>query len=215
MAQRGGKTVVKHLLGVFAACGLAWFPAAGAAGDDAARIEAAQALQAKGQGRQAIAKLLPLARQGNAEAAYLLGRLYYYAEAGVPRDWRASARWFEQAAQAGHAGGQYKLGGMYYAGRGRPQDITKAVHWWAKAAAQGHPEALNNLGALLSTGTGMTADPELGLALQHLAAEQGSEAAQENVQNKPRSERAESLARELAAHPALLAERIAKLAGQR
>ncbi|MFN3884565.1 MAG: tetratricopeptide repeat protein [Rhodocyclaceae bacterium] len=202
---------MKHLVGVFAACGLVCLPAASAAGNDAARIEAAQALHARGQGQQAIAKLLPLAREGNAEAAYLLGRLYYYDEAGVPRDWRMAARWFERAARAGHAGGQYKLGGIYYTGRGRRQDVEQAIYWWAKAAVQGHPEALNNLGALVSTGTGMTADPELGLALQHLAAEQGSEAAQENVRNKPPSERSEQLAREFSAHPSSLAERIAKL----
>lgn len=207
---------MKRLELTLAVGALAWLPLlALAAQDQAVEIEVAQALYAAGKGRQAIDKLLPLARRGEAEAAYLLGRLYYYDEAGVPRDWHIAARWFERAARAGHAGGQYKLGGIYYAGRGRRQDIGQAIYWWAKAAVQGHPEALNNLGALASTGTGMTADPELGLALQHLAAAQGSEAAQENVRNKPPSERAESLARALAAHPTLLAERIAKLVGQR
>lgn len=199
-----------------AVCALAWLSSrAWAAQGQTAQIEAAQALYAAGKGRQAIDKLLPLARRGEAEAAYLLGRLYYYDEAGVPRDWHIAAHWFERAAHAGHAGGQYKLGGIYYAGRGRRRDIERAIYWWTKAAVQGHPEALNNLGALVSTGTGMAADPDLGLAMQLLAAERGSEAAQENVRNKPHSERAESLARELVARPALLAERLAKLAGQR
>lgn len=204
----------QHRASVFilAASGLALIatPSIAADAGRAAQIEAAQALYAAGKGQQAIEKLLPLAQRGEPEAAYLLGRLYYYDEAGVPRNWRNAARWFEQAARTGHAGGQYKLGGIYYAGRGRRQDIKQAIYWWAQAAAQGHPEALNNLGALVSTGTGVAADPELGLALQLLAAEKGSEAAQENVRNKSPDEQGKKLAQEFAANPGLMAARIAR-----
>lgn len=196
-----------------AAC-LAAMLALPAAADEAERIEAALRLYEAGQGRKAIATLLPLARQGQAEAAYWLGRIHYYGKAGVPRDWRTAARWFERAARAGHAGGQYKLGGMYYAGRGVKQDLGQAIDWWAKAAAQGHPEALNNLGALVSTGTGVAVDAELGLALQLIAAEKGSETAQENVRHKLESEAAIALAREFAASPERLVERIVRRSGE-
>ncbi|MCX8016852.1 MAG: sel1 repeat family protein [Rhodocyclaceae bacterium] len=194
---------------VFAGALLATSAMAGA--DAAGKLAAARRLEAAGQGRQAIAQLLPMARRGDAEAAYRLGRLYYYGEAGVPRDWRTSARWFARAAQAGHAGGQYKLGGMYYAGRGVRADLGKAIDWWAKAASQGHAESLNNLGALISTGTGLPADADLGLALQLVAAEKGSEAAAENVGNKPTSEEAQALAHQFMTDPAALARRLARL----
>lgn len=176
------------------------------ADSESARLESARHLLSNGQGQPALRKLLPLARRGDAEAAYLLGRLYYYDEAGVRRDWRKSAYWFAKAAAAGHAGAQYKLGGMYYTGRGVAQDLDKAILWWTQAAHQMHPEALNNLGALIRVGAGVKLDQDLGFALQILAAELGSETARLNVSNKPANDVASALANEFALNHARLVE---------
>lgn len=147
-------------------------------------ISAAQEKIQHEQGREALALLLPLAKQGNPDAAYWLGRLHYYDVPGVPRSWPKAFQWFAQAARSGHADAQYKLGGMYFTGRGVKQDIGKALYWWRQAALQQQPEALNNLGALIATGQGIKQDEILGLALQIRAAALGSESAAENVRNK-------------------------------
>lgn len=178
------------------------------AGEASSPIERAQQKIAAGEGQAALRLLRPLARHGDAEAAYWLGRLYFYDEAGVARNDRESFRWFSLAAQAGHAGGQYKLGSLYYLGRGVPRDVGLALRWWAKAALQGHAEALNNLGALITMGEGVTADPDLGHALQILGAEKGSEAAQENLRHKEANEMANRLANQFAEHPEILQARL-------
>jgi len=183
---------------------LAALPLAWADEPDAAALRIAQEKIQAGEGRAAREILLPLARRGDAAAAYWLGRLYYYDIPGVPRSWPRALDWFAKAANAGHADAQYKLGGMYFAGRGVARDVAKAVSWWIKAAAQLQPEALNNLGALLATGQGVVRDETLGLALQLVAARLGSEAALKNVRNKadkPFFASAQRLAEELAADP--------------
>jgi hypothetical protein len=151
-------------------------------------------------GRAARAEFMPIARRGDPEAQYYLGRLYYYPEYGKQR-YPAAFRWFQRAARQGHAEAQYKLGGMYFAGRGVKADDRQAVHWWRQAAARGHGESLNNLGALYANGRGVPRDPPAAYALQSLALAAGNELAAENLRNKE----AEFTAGELAAARALAA----------
>lgn len=201
--------------------GLAFFHGGMAMAADIVReeekaVRIAQGKIAAGEGRAALRLLLPLARQGDADAAYWLGRLYFYDVAGIPRSWPEARRWFGKAARAGHADAQYKLGGMYFAGRGAPPNPRKAAYWWLQAALQRQPEALNNLGALLATGTGVAPDPELALALQIVAARSGSEAAEENVRNKSAEgkldvESAQRLADAFSIRHEALAERLGSL----
>lgn len=184
-------------------------------------VRIAQEKIAAREGRAALRLLLPLARQGDAEAAYWLGRLYFYDVAGVPRSWSKARHWFDRAARSGHADAQYKLGGMDFAGRGALPDPRKAAYWWQQAALQYQPEALNNLGALVAAGIGVAADPALALALQILAAQLGSEAAEENVRNKKALsnqamskldiESAQQLADTFATRREILAERLGSL----
>lgn len=176
-------------------------------------IRAAQRLMAQGEGAAAVRNLLPEGQHGNAEAAYWLGRLYFYDEAGVRRDYAVAATWFTQAARAGHAGAQYKLAGMYFTGRGVDQNPSLALQWWIAAARQGHAESLNNLGALLATGQGVVQDADLGMAMQILAAEKGSEAALENLQNKGENAIARALANRFVAEPEMLDRRLSMLQG--
>ncbi|MEW6164614.1 MAG: tetratricopeptide repeat protein [Pseudomonadota bacterium] len=150
----------------------------------------------------ALASLRPRAERGDAEAQYRLGRLYYYDAPGVPRDYRLAFRWFRLAALQGHAGAQYKLGGMYFSGRGVAADDRQAVVWWSKAAAQFQPESLNNLGALFANGRGVARDPLMAYALQTLAHAHGEENAAANL----RAKRARMDAAAIAAAEALAAE---------
>lgn len=174
----------------------------------------AQALIGAGEGVAALNLLLPKAHQGDAEAAYWLGRLYFYDKAGVPRNDRESEHWFAIAANAGHAGAQYKLGGMYFTGRAGitgQREARNAAKWWIASARQGHAESLNNLGALLSIGQGVAMDTELGLTLQIMAAESGSEAGRANLERKGETPSARALANEFKNNPETLKSRLDSL----
>lgn len=128
--------------------------------------------------------MLPLGRQGDAEAQYYLGRLYFYRIEGIRRDYRTASRWFRRAAQQGNAAAEYKLGGMYFTGRGVAQSDREAAEWWLAAAQQGHAESQNNLGALYANGRGVKRNPVLAYALQTLALANGNESAAENLRSK-------------------------------
>lgn len=157
-------------------------------------LESGRAAYLRGDGPQALAQLRPLARKGNAEARYLLGRLYYYGNAGIAEDHAESARWFARAARQGHAAARYKLGGMYFSGRGVARDDALAVRWWHCAAAQGQAESLNNLGALFALGRGVPRDLPMAHALQTLAEEHGDEQAADNLRAKSATMSEEELA---------------------
>ena len=80
-----------------------------------------EAKEAYDQGDFATALTLsrPLAEEGDAEAQYLLGRMYF-AGKGVPKDHAESVKWYRRAAEQGNAEAQSKLGFMYHFGWGVP-----------------------------------------------------------------------------------------------
>ena len=84
------------------------------------------------------------ARQGLAEAQYLLGNMYAYGLAPVAADadpQRLAAQWYFEAARQGHAQAQFSLGILFVTGSGVVQDEQEARRWMARAAAQGHADA--------------------------------------------------------------------------
>tara|TARA_R110002073_G_scaffold7963_4_gene44491 strand:+ start:6643 stop:11175 length:4533 start_codon:yes stop_codon:yes gene_type:complete len=94
-----------------------------------------------------LEKLRPLATQGDHNAQYKLGSLYYSGE-GVKQDFSQSALWYRRAAQQGNVDAQYSLGNMYLMGEGIEQDDNQAAHWYSLAADQGHTSASHNLANL-------------------------------------------------------------------
>ena len=82
----------------------------------------------------------PLAEQGNAQAQYYLGVLYFKGE-GVPQDYAQARKWWRKAAAQGHAIAQFNLGGLSSKGRGVPQGYVQAHIWFNLAAAQGQKKA--------------------------------------------------------------------------
>ena len=86
------------------------------------------------------------AEQGDADAQYRLGLLYYYGGEYyhgwyygdiAKQDYTKALRWFTKAAEQGHTGAQYYLGLMHDKGEGVDQNDAEAVRWWRKAAEQG------------------------------------------------------------------------------
>ena len=129
---------------------------------------------------EAFACLKPYADQGNAEAQFGLGAMYYYGE-GVSQDFGQAFSWTQKAAEQGLAEAQYNLGILYYSGQGVARDDTKAVYWYQKAADQGFAEAQNNLGLMYMNGFGVSQDPAKANEWFRKAAEQGNDVAQYNL----------------------------------
>ncbi|MGE0081921.1 MAG: SPOR domain-containing protein [Thiohalomonadaceae bacterium] len=73
-----------------------------------AAVQRAQSAYARKEYRKAAELLSVPAMQGNAEAQYALGYLYYYGR-GVRKDQRRARAWFEDAARLGHPGAQRAL----------------------------------------------------------------------------------------------------------
>ena len=85
------------------------------------------------------------AKQGNAEAALMLGKMAETGRKNVPQDFKRAAELYGMAADAGLAEGEAALGKLYANGEGVPQDSEKAVFWLTKAAEQGYVEAQRKL----------------------------------------------------------------------
>ena len=94
-----------------------------------------------------LKQYMSLAAQGNADAQYGLGLLYFKGE-GVPKNDALAVKWFRKAADQGNADAQSFLGFLYYKGQGIPQNYATAAEWFRKAAVQGNAEAKNFLDEL-------------------------------------------------------------------
>jgi TPR repeat protein len=91
----------------------------------------------------AAKQLKPLAEQGNADAQFNLGSLYYQGR-GVSQDYKEAAKWFRKAADQRHVYAQVNLGTMYADGvQGViEKDYPQALMWFIFAAAGGDMEAM-------------------------------------------------------------------------
>ena len=81
----------------------------------------------------ALREFRPLAEQGDADAQFNLG-LMYYNGLGVPQDYKTAVKWYTLAAEQGVVDAQYNLGWMYYKGQGVSQDYVYA-HMWRNVVA--------------------------------------------------------------------------------
>jgi TPR repeat protein len=90
----------------------------------------------------AVRELKPLAEQGDAEAQFNLGSLYYQGW-GVPQDYREAVKWLRKAAEQNQAFAQVTLGTIYAEGvQGViEKDYSQALMWFILAAARGDMEA--------------------------------------------------------------------------
>ncbi len=115
------------------------------------------ARKALGEGHYASAYFWykELAEKGDAEAAYMLGRMYHQGM-GINRDLPKALMWYQRAADAGHAAGQAGVGYMYYRGLGGvPVNHAQAARWFQLAADQGLPSAMARLGHMSEYGQGV------------------------------------------------------------
>ncbi|WP_293949761.1 tetratricopeptide repeat protein [Sneathiella sp.] len=124
------------------------------------------------QFREAYAILSELAKSGDPEGQYYLGRLFESATYQVLNDpdfydkhgWTCgknkystnsfgndscmqdAAYWYEKSAEGGYVAAQEKIASLYSMGLGVHQDRAKGYHWYKLAAKQGSPISIMVLG---------------------------------------------------------------------
>ncbi|KAL1001113.1 sel1 repeat family protein [Haemophilus influenzae] len=103
---------------------------------------------------------LPLAEQGNADAQFNLGLMYYNGR-GVKQDDFEAVKWYRKAAEQGNVYAQFNLGNMYHDGRGVKQDDVESVKWYRKAAEQGNVYAQFIVGGSYLLGKGVQVNKSL------------------------------------------------------
>ncbi len=84
------------------------------------------------------------AAQGDAEAQYDLGKLYYNGS-DVEKDYAQAIHWYQKAAAQGLAQAINSIGDCYFYGHGVEKNDSKAHSLYEKAAEQGLASAQSNL----------------------------------------------------------------------
>ena len=94
-----------------------------------------------GQDPDPITEIRRQAEQGDPEAQYNLGNMYFNGE-GVPQDAPEAVRWYRlPAGEQGHASAQFNLGIRYYEGLGVLRDSVLGHMWLNIASANGNETA--------------------------------------------------------------------------
>lgn len=120
------------------------------------------------------------AEQGNTEAQYELGRMYFLGR-DVAKNATEAEKWYQKAAEQGIASAQYKLGYMYDYGQGISQNRVEAAKWYKKAAEQENVDAQYRLGNMFFYKVGIPEDIDEAIKWYKKAAEQGDIKAQKKL----------------------------------
>jgi len=121
--------------------------------------------------------LLPFADEGDAQAQYLIGRMYDRGE-GTTQDFEKAGRWYGKAHDQGHQKAWRPLSEIYKSGVGVPTDPAEALAWHRRAADKGDVEAKVRLGILYENGEGVAQDFRQAVNWYRQAAEAGDANAQ-------------------------------------
>jgi len=135
------------------------------------RFEEAENLYYDDNFEKAVPLLEALAKEGHAEAQYILGDCYADGE-GVTQNDAKAIEWYKKSAEQGNVDAQLTLGFAYDQGKGVPQDYAKAAEWYRKAVDQGNVEAGAYLADLYFHGDGISQDYAKAFELYSKAAEE-------------------------------------------
>ncbi len=108
--------------------------------------------------RKAYEMALPLAKDGNAAAQFVVGKIYDYGNGGVKQDQSTAVKWYMLAADQGYTGAQYNLANCFQLGEGIAENKRKAFFWYREAANQGDADSQYMLGLCYASGEGVTKD---------------------------------------------------------
>lgn len=156
-----------------------FMPEGAGSGDGRAAFDAAYALYEREDYAAALDAFFPLAKDGDAEAAFYVGRIHEMGYVGRPNG-PVAERWYVRAAEAGIHVATANLGYMYMEGRGVPKNASRATDYFLLAAYGGNLEGVVNVGFAYGTGQGRTKDVVEAHAWYSLGADQGMESASKN-----------------------------------
>jgi len=146
----------------------------------------------------ALKEISPLAEQGNAEAQFILGKMYWRGE-GVLKDPDQGIKWFKASAAQGNADAEFFVGAYYLLPH---TDIAQGLKWLRLSAEQGNQDAQLLLGKTYMDGNQeVRRDPVLAEMWLRLAAKNNLEFYQKELLGAERQMTADQIAKgkELAA----------------
>ncbi len=115
----------------------------------------------------AFQQLTPLAEKGDAEAQFLLGKMYWKGD-GVLKDTDRAMKWLKASAAQGNADAQFFAGSYYLITH---RDVAEGVKWMRLSAEQGNQDAQLLLGKTYMDGApGLARDAVRGEMWLRLAA---------------------------------------------
>jgi len=146
---------------------------AGAVAPQSAELQEAQRDLRDGHGAEAVQLLAALAKRGDANAQYWLGRL---AEKGIgtERDVAKAIAFYRQAADHNDLAAEVRLGEIYLHGDLALPDSALAQRYLEHAAYQGSPSAAMLMGELYRGAAGRTPDLVEAYAWSEVATLEGS-----------------------------------------
>jgi hypothetical protein len=93
---------------------------------------------------------------------------------GVSKDDSKAFEYFQQAAELGHAGAQYRLGVAYAYGEGVERDTDQAIRWYRESAQNGNAVAQRTLASMYLDGNGVPRDKVMAHAWYRIVADSGN-----------------------------------------
>ena len=118
------------------------------------------------------------AQEGDRQAQYDLGMVYYSGKYEIPRNVELGAEWFLKSAKQGQTEAQFATGRCYFYGRGVPRDRVVGAEWYHQAAMKDHIQATYELGDCYFIGEGVKRDHAESLKWFSKSAAQGEKGAQ-------------------------------------
>lgn len=106
---------------------------------EASTLQGVQAFK-RGKYAEALKQLEPEVQKGDAEAMYVLGKMYAAGQ-GVGKDEKKAAGLFAKAADLGNAQAQQALGSALMLGEGIEQNMEEALKWFIISARAGNNDA--------------------------------------------------------------------------
>jgi len=150
----------------------------------AGQLEDGMAAFRRGDYATAMSLWRPLVDQGDADAQYNLGVMYWDGQ-GVSQDYAQAVAWFRKAADQGLAGAQFNLGLAYAKGQGVPQDYTQAHMWLNLSASRALDDTVRRAAVIHREELAAKMTPEQIAEAQRMAREWAPKGASGTAWNSP------------------------------
>ncbi len=134
-----------------------------------------------GELKKALESFMSGASKGNADAQYMLGRMYYSGK-GVDRDCKEAVKWYQKAIDQNHADAMAWMSDVYVEKKcGDEVDYDKALSLIRRSIELGSAYGMNNLGYMYLKGYGVAQDYQEAVKWYRKSAEQGNSSGQCNL----------------------------------